>query len=219
MEKITIMNNDKIMSINCKEISEENALKFFHGYDNAILIEDDKDTYEDLMKIIKSGDKNNNFFIHYIEKEERYVSACLSFVSKNIIDDEYLNYNNFGMIIYVYTEDKYRKQKFASTILKHLFKQEKKCLWFCEVLDNDKITKEKNIESFTCEERDHFWTQLNFNKLDFEYHNPVPDLQNDCNGILSYNKLLIMSDYDYLPKKYLEVFMYNYSNMDTWLVI
>ncbi len=91
-----------VKSINCKNIEYSFSKKFFLGYDKAILIEDDKDTYEDLMKIICSGNSDNQFFIYYIELDGKLLSASLSFISRNIINNDFGVYRDAGVIIYIY---------------------------------------------------------------------------------------------------------------------
>lgn len=160
---------------------------FFEAYNTTIFMKDDKDSYEDFNAILCSTDDKCMFYLGYIKENDKIVAGIMFMetISHGI---------KMLMVIYVFTLVEARRKKYASELLNKTMGNFKG-IWFAEVLDCEKIKKnkqqdEEEYSGISCQTRDFFWRKMGFGKCELEYFNPIPNLSIQCNGTISYNKLL-----------------------------
>lgn len=191
------------------DIDCETVNNFFEAYNSNIGLEDDKDTKEEFDIIIKSSDDISEFGIAYIKKEEKIVSG--TFYVKIKIPEHKRNIwmlDCIIIIIYTFTLKNYRRQYLNYSIIKGIedYFNEYRCIYLCEVLNQNYLTdkqieQEKIYSSITCIDREKFWRKIGFEKCQFDYFNPKPNLNESCNGILEYNTLWIKKNNCYKIKE------------------
>ncbi|MFO7887004.1 MAG: GNAT family N-acetyltransferase [Eubacteriales bacterium] len=220
MKKILLMKklvNKIVMELIIKKSNKIDNVKikeFYKAYNSSIYLDDDKDTFEDFSKIINSGDEDCEFYIAYLEKDNNMISGALIMSIKNN-PSEINIFAKICVIIYVFTVPDYRKKGSAKYILEQIFEKFKNSIWFCEVLDEEKLTleqsaNEKKYSGISCNERNIFWNNMGFYKCEFDYYNPIPNIKLNCNGVITYNKLLAKTDTQFINKNLLLRFIYLY---------
>jgi GNAT superfamily N-acetyltransferase len=216
------MRKNKVI-IDYKTIHNEIIEDFFKAYNSSIKLEDDKDSKKDFKSIINSSDETAQFGVAYIKINNKIVSGTFYVAIKIPKDKQEIWKTDIAIIIiYTFTLENYRRKGYSYTILNELeiYFSKYRCIWFCEVLDENKLTnkqlkEEQKYADITCSDREKFWTKVGFNKCIFNYYNPLPDLSKNCNGIIDYNGLWVkVSFYDenhkYILKELALFALYSY---------
>lgn len=164
----------------------------FEEINQSIGIEDDKDTFEDFMKILDSSNQECQFVIYTLEKNGKISSGILSALIN-------LGKINLFFIIYLFTNKDFRRQGLATELISSIIKTNEESFFLAEVLDPNKTSDaleamENKYSGVDTDDRELFWRKNRFHKLNFNYYNPSPDINNYCNGSISYNSLWINND-------------------------
>lgn len=177
--------------VNAIAADAELTRQMFKGYNSAICLESDKDTYEEFLEILAAADERAQFYFTYIKEEGRVVSGTVS-VRLTVEGGQYHG------IVYAFTDREYRKLGLGRAVIESLLAEFDDEFWFCEVLNQEELSEEELAaeEAFsgvTCEQRERFWQLMGFQKGNFDYANPSFGSEKNSGGIIRYNNLWMRS--------------------------
>lgn len=180
-----------MQSYNIRKITDFNDTElihaFFNGINQSIGIEDDKDTFEDFIQILKSSDEYCKFELYYIEIGNKIASGAM-------ICNISLEGSSSSVIIYLFTNKDYRGLGLGTQIVKGIVDSSHKSFFLAEVLDNSKTTSlqefiESSYSGIDTNSRENFWYRNEFRKLPLNYYNPSPSTEDYSIGCINYNSL------------------------------
>jgi len=179
----------QIKTFSSQQNNQASIKAFYDLIDKNILINDDKDTFEDFMHIFTSSDARCQLSLKVITIEDELISG-IQYCQLKIDKQAYI------FIIYIVTDKDHRRHGYGARLVQLIHSENPDAIILAEILDGSMIDSSKlKLESIysgiTTTNRDAFWLNLGFEPWPYHYANPIPDLSQACNGVIHYNKLII----------------------------
>jgi|GEM_PF-2805993 len=181
-----------VQMVNAENADRDLIKRMYEGFDQAIGIESDKDTYEEFLEILSAADDQAKFYFTWIQEGDQV--ACGTVSVRLWVKETW-----YHAIVYAFTDPAFRKRGYARKVVGHLADAFDDTFLFCEVLDQSELSQseceaEEKFSGVTCGQRERFWRLQGFRKAEFNYLNPGAGEENGSRNVISYNNLWIKSE-------------------------